>query len=51
MQARSELMKLSVSESNQLAGLSGAGHAIKAKEHMRQALEYGLKTVAGKEKV
>ena len=51
MQARSELMKFAVNESNQLAALSGTVNAAKAKEYMRQALEHGLKTVAGKEKV
>lgn len=47
MQARSELMKFAVNESNKL----GAVNTAKAKEHMRQAYEYGLKTIKGKRKV
>lgn len=47
MQARSELMKFAVNESNKL----GVENTTKAKEHMRQACEYGLKTISGKEQV
>jgi hypothetical protein len=47
VQARSELMKYAVNESNKL----GSVNTVKAKEHMRQAFEYGLKTVRGKEQV
>lgn len=47
MQARSELMKFAVNESNKLGGVN----TTKAKALMLQSLEYGLKTIEGKEKV
>ena len=47
MQARSELMKWHVNESNKL----GAAQAVSAKVHMRKALEYGSLTIDGKEQV
>lgn len=40
-------MKFAVNESNKL----GVENTTKAKEHMRQACEYGLKTISGKEQV